>query len=156
MLESLPVNVVFEIFRGDGEGDHGDYSTIPKMVKGSPTDSLWWQFLRRVRRISVQRRVQCHTTNTKRMLSLLDGNQFLLIVGRMPRSRIPRSAIPFPAISSLPCLLPSLGETLHLVADGQTRSRTKHGTLILSAISYAFELRKLAGPRCDSFSFTQM
>ena len=57
-----------------------------------------------------ERRVPCHTTNTKEILSLLDGNQILLIIGRTPRTRIPRSAIPFPAIRILRCLRPNVGE----------------------------------------------
>jgi hypothetical protein len=59
---------------------------------------------------SVERKVPCHTTNTKEMLSFLDGNQILLIVGQIPRTRIPRSAIPFPAIRILRCLRPNLSE----------------------------------------------
>jgi hypothetical protein len=57
-----------------------------------------------------ERKVRCHTTNTKEMPSLLDGNQILLIVGRIPRTRIPRSATPFPAIRILRCLRPNLSE----------------------------------------------
>jgi hypothetical protein len=56
-------------------------------------------------------------TNTKEMPSLLDGNQMLLNIGRIPRTRIPRSATPFPAIRILRCLRPKLGEILHLITD---------------------------------------
>jgi len=59
-----------------------------------------------------ERKVLCHTTNTKEMLSLLDGNQILLIVGRILRTRTPRSATPCPAIRILRCLRPNLGEIL--------------------------------------------
>jgi hypothetical protein len=54
--------------------------------------------------------MRCHTTNTKEMPSLLDGNQILLTVGRIPRTRILRSATPFPAIRILRCLRPNLSE----------------------------------------------
>ena len=52
-------------------------------------------------------------TNTKEIPSLLDGNQLLLMIGRIPRTRIPRNATPFPAIRTPLCLRPNLGETLH-------------------------------------------
>jgi hypothetical protein len=64
-----------------------------------------------------ERKVQCHTTNTKEIPSLLDGNQVLLMIGRTLRTRIPRSATPFPAIQILRCLRPNLGEILHLSAE---------------------------------------
>jgi hypothetical protein len=67
-----------------------------------------------------ERRVLCHTTNTKAMPSLLGGNQILLIIGRIPRTRTPRSATPFPAIRILRCLRPNLGEILHLISDGRS------------------------------------
>ena len=62
----------------------------------------------------------CHMTNTKEMPSLLDGNQTLLNIGRLPRTRIPRSATPFPAIRILRCLHPNLGEILELITDGRS------------------------------------
>jgi hypothetical protein len=67
-----------------------------------------------------ERKVLCHTTNTKEIPSLLDGNQILPIVGRIPQTRIPRSATPFPAIRILRCLRPNLGEILNLITDGRS------------------------------------
>ena len=71
-----------------------------------------------------ERKVLCHTTKTKEMPSLLDGNQIPLMIGRIPRTRIPRSATPFPAIRILRCLRPNLSEILHLIrtADPWRRS----------------------------------
>ena len=67
-----------------------------------------------------ERKVLCHMTNTKEILSLLDGNQILLIIGRIPRTRILRSAIPFPAIRILRCLRPIPREILHVITDGRS------------------------------------
>ncbi len=64
-----------------------------------------------------ERKVLCHTTNTKDIPSLLGGNQILLMIGRIPRTRTPRSATLFPAIRILRCLRPSLGEILPLISD---------------------------------------
>jgi hypothetical protein len=106
-----------------------DLSHQPEVINA---DSVGFQF---------ERKVPCHTTNTKEMPSHLDGNQILLIIGRIPRTRIPRSAIRFPAIRILRCLRPNVGEILHPDHGRPIRGRMNHDTMFPSTIHDEIELR---------------
>jgi hypothetical protein len=73
------------------------------------------------------------------MQSLLDGNQILLMIGRIPRTRIPKSATLFPAIRILRCLRPNLG--VILITNGHSLVEMNHGTILPSTIHDGVELQ---------------
>ena len=72
-------------------------------------------------RTQLERKVLCHTINTKEMPSLPDGNQILPSVGRIPRSRTPKSATPFPATRIPQCLRPNPGAIPRLTRAARPR-----------------------------------
>ena len=99
----------------------------------SPSNSILSQRL--IWRDTVERKVRCHTTITKEMPSILDGNQLLLIAGRIPQTRIPKSATPFPATRIPLCLRPNPGKILNgrsRTTEVRTEQRTSWRRISIS------------------------